>query len=307
MPEVTRIVGDCLEVLKLKLPARTNALVKPNLLTSKELACTHPHVTAAVCSWLLEHGHKPVVSDSPAFGTAKKIAAFLGLDAVLKKMNVSLREMDRPRPLPIKLANGSHAIVKVGQCALEADVIFSLPKLKAHSQMRMTLAVKNCFGCVPGPRKALLHTLNGATREEFASWLAALYLALPPVVAVCDGITAMSGTGPANGEAYDLGLIAACSSPQILDLEILKIVNVPVEEVALNNCLRKLLPQFANYQPQFLLDKPEEFAGGGFRTPTMLKPASFSPAVLFRSMLRRCWASSRFSKKAHKAGNGENA
>lgn len=305
--EVRRAVGDCLEAASLNLPARAKILVKPNLLTRKKLACTHPFVTAAVCAWLLDQGHKPVVSDSPAFGTAKKIATFLGLDSLLKKMDVAIVEMANPRPLPVKLPNESHALIPVGSPALDSDVIFSLPKLKAHGQMRVTLAVKNCFGCVPGAKKAILHTLKGSTHEEFASWLAALYLALPPVVALCDGIVSMTGTGPTKGEPCHLGLIAACSSPLLLDLEILKILNVPAQETPLSRILLKMRTHFSHCAVEYPLDKPEEFDGSGFRTPQILKAASFSPAFLFKSMIRRWWAASGLSKQIHETGNGKNA
>lgn len=301
--QVSNAVGDCLEAASLNLPNHAKVLVKPNLLTSKRLACTHPFITVAVCAWLKEHGHHPFVSDSPAFGTAKKIAGFLGLDTLLGKMGVNIVEMNRTEALPIKLPDGRHEIIKVGKPVLNADVIFSVFKIKAHGQMRMTLAVKNCFGCVPGPRKAVLHALKGKSREEFSGWLSGLYLALPPVYAVCDGVTVMSGTGPAKGSPYELGLIAACSSPQQLDLEILKILRVPPESVPLTYLLEKLLPQTSNH---YALDKPEIFDGSGFKTPETLKAASFSPLFLFKSVLRRWWASSRLSKQNHKTRNGDN-
>ena len=40
--------------------------------------------------------------------------------------------------------------VTVAREAMECDIFVGLPKIKAHNQMYMTLAVKNIFGIVKG-------------------------------------------------------------------------------------------------------------------------------------------------------------
>lgn len=290
--DVTESVYACLEATAKDIPANSKILVKPNFLTANKLACTHPLVITAVCAWLLENGHKPFVADSPAFGTARKIATFLGVDNMLKKIGVPLKEMSKPAALALKLWNGKHEIIKISEEVLAADVIFSLPKIKAHSQMGMTLAVKNCFGCVPGVRKALLHNRHGNTHEEFASWLAALWQALPSTQALCDGVICMSETGPARGKAYNLGLIAACKNAQLLDQTILDILGISLESVPLTNLIaQKFSTPITNYP----LASPQNFNGKDFKMPVQLKSASFSVGRLVKSFLRR-WLAARKHK-----------
>ena len=125
-------------------------LVKPNLLTATPLACTSPEVTAAVCSWLLDQGAHVTVLDSPGFGRAESVARAIGLTELLRPLGLAVTGPGNA--VSLKLDNGSR--FGVSRQALECDLILSVPRVKAHSQMLLTLAVKNLFGLVVGMRKA---------------------------------------------------------------------------------------------------------------------------------------------------------
>ena len=58
----------------------------------------------------------------------------------------------------------------LARAALEADGIISLAKMKTHGFMRITGAVKNQFGCVPGMRKGEFH-VKMPRAEHFAAML----------------------------------------------------------------------------------------------------------------------------------------
>ena len=189
-----------------------HVLVKPNLLTATPLACTSPVVVAAVCRWLLDQGARVRVGDSPGFGTATAVARQTGLAEALRPLGLRVEALSAPRPLELPLRRGGPVVFGVARAALESDVIFSLPRVKAHSQMRLTLAVKNLFGCVCGLRKALIHTRQGQDPDFFADCIAALWAGLPPVAAVADGLTAMHVTGPSRGRPFPLGLLGASPS-----------------------------------------------------------------------------------------------
>lgn len=284
--QIERALGDCLDKACSAPSPGTRVLVKPNLLLANKLACTNPNVIVAVCKWLLDNGAKPIVSDSPGFGTVKRIASFIGLEELLKRLGIPLREMSDPVSVLLELNSHKKASMKISRLAMEADLIFSVAKLKAHSQMRMSLCVKNCFGCVPGTRKALVHGLHAATHEEFADWLTAIWRSLPKVTAVCDGIECMHVTGPAKGEPFNLNLVAACESGQLLDMTLLKILNIPIEIVPLTYFIaRSVAPE--KVSPQYVLRKPDEFNGAGFIYPEKLKPASFNFYRILISSVRR--------------------
>ncbi|MDE5833070.1 MAG: DUF362 domain-containing protein, partial [Desulfovibrio sp.] len=165
--------------------------------------------------------------------------------------------------------------------------IYSVARVKAHSQTRLTLCAKNCFGCVPGWRKALVHASHGQTTEIFAAFLAELYKSLPPVKGVADGVIAMHITGPAKGAPYPLGLVGASNLATALDEAIIRALKRPVADFP-------LAARFgASKEIFYPFLKPEDFDANGFILPEKLKPASFSPVRLLKSAIKRLWMSGK--------------
>jgi len=129
----------------------SKVLIKPNLITAGspyDLACTHPLVIAAMAEWLVDHGGRVSIGDSPAFGSAKSVMQACGIADAIKGLPV--RQINFNRPRKITLACGFEIGVETE--ILNSDVVVNLPKCKAHSQMRVTLGVKNLFGSVVGLR-----------------------------------------------------------------------------------------------------------------------------------------------------------
>lgn len=272
-----------------KVDVGVKILVKPNLLRAHSLTCTHPHVVAAACAWLLDHGAHVTVADSPGFGSVHGVAAAVGLADALRPLGLSVHSMRSP--VPVRLPDGR--TWGVARLALESDAILSIPKVKAHSQMRITLAVKNLFGCVCGLRKAVAHTVQGQERDGFADSLVALWAALPPVAALADGILAMHGTGPSAGRPYQLNCLGASSCAVALDTALYHVLGVEKSAVPLWEALsRRNVPQVERAALAFSGLQPESFEeGAGFRVPATLLDTSFRPTRLIWSLCRRLWSS----------------
>lgn len=267
-----------------------HVLVKPNLVSARPLACTEPLVVAALCRWLREQGATVRVADSPGFGTASYVAHRVGLDTALRPLGLSVEALDDP--LPLRLDTG--VAFPVARLARESDLIVSAARVKAHSQMRLTLSVKNCFGCVSGLRKAVIHTRQGQDPAFFADCLAALWAALPPVYGVLDGITAMHVTGPSAGQPYALGLLGVSASCVALDEAFYTLLGCPVADVPLAAALeRRGEPHCRVHgcRPRYPLLSPEDVAVRDFRWPALLAHTSFRPWRLLKSCLRRIWLS----------------
>ncbi len=265
-------------------------LVKPNLVSARPLACTEPLVVAGLCRWLQEQGAVVRVADSPGFGTAQYVAGRVGLGAALRPLGLAVEALEAP--LPLRLDTG--VTFPVARLAQESDLIFSAAKVKAHAQMRLTLSIKNCFGCVSGLRKAIIHTHQGQTPAFFAACLAALWAALPPVLGLLDGITAMHVTGPSAGQPYALGLLAASASCVALDEAVYALLGCPVDQVPLAAALARRGEAHCRVngcRPRFPLLSPEEVAVRDFRWPVHLAHTSFRPGRLLKSCLRRIWLS----------------
>ena len=262
-------------------------LIKPNFvaLRGAHLCCTHPGIIAAAARHCLERGARVVVGDSPAFGTAQTIASALHLPELLRPLGVDVVTLDRG--VSVKSAN---VPVKIAAQALEADLILNLPKLKAHSQMRLSGAVKNLFGCVTGVRKAWLHALHGDKEDRFVAMICGLTKLLPPTVSLVDAVVAMHRTGPIAGEAYPLGLLGACVSPVALDTAAATVLGVGAERVPIwRHCQKKEFPGAQALDLEYPMDRPENFDATGFILPESLKPESFRPDILLRSLAKRIW------------------
>lgn len=261
-------------------------LLKPNLISSSgsSLACTHPQFIAGVAACFLDHGAKILLGDSPALGSAAKVCEKLGISKAIKGMNVKV--VDFSTPLQKQLAGG--LTVTLAREALECDLFVGLPKVKAHNQMYMTLAVKNLFGIVKGVNKALLHMVHGSTHHGFAEIILDLLEVLPPQIHLADGIVAMHRSGPLDGGPLPLYCIAAANSAVAMDTALLTSLELnprlsPLWHVA---SMRKLVGSDAagiGY-PTLV---PEDFYGSGFVAPSGLNPVRFNPLRFVRGLMRR--------------------
>lgn len=277
------------ELLDCVLPevSGSRLLIKPNFvaLRGAHLCCTHPVIIAAVARHCLERGARVVVGDSPAFGTAQAIAQSIGLPALLRPLGLEVVTLGAGAKV-----TSAGVPVRVSAEALEADLIVNLPKFKAHSQMRFSGAVKNLFGCVTGVRKAWLHALHGDKKDRFAAIICGLMEVLPPTVSLMDAVTAMHRTGPIAGDPFPLGLLGASASPVALDTAAAMILGARAEHFPIwRHCLDKGFPGADARELEYPLDRPENFDATGFMLPASLKPESFRPDILLKSLIKRMW------------------
>ncbi|MDK2957490.1 MAG: hypothetical protein PWQ57_2988 [Desulfovibrionales bacterium] len=283
-------VALLLNKLGLVLSPGLNTLVKPNLVAMRgpRLACTRAEVVRAVCRLLLDAGCKVAVADSPAFGSARGVAKMAGILQALADLPVRIEAMDRPARIPLTVPGpgGEPGAIGVSRRALDADLLVNLPKLKVHSQMRMTAAVKNLFGCAPGFRKAWAHFRFGEQGVRFESMIMDIAQAMPPVLSVLDGVEAMHVQGPTGGRPYALGLMGASLDPVALDTAVYGLFGLAQEDVPLwAEARRRGLPGADPDNLAYPLNRPEDFATDGFVIPENLKPVSFNPLRLVRGRL----------------------
>ena len=83
--------------------------------------------------------------------------------------------------------------------AIECDYLLSVPRIKAHSQMRITLAVKNLLAAYAARESH--NPCEGRRGNQHFSQLvfAAMWAALPPPPAFVDGIVRQAFTGAVKG------------------------------------------------------------------------------------------------------------
>lgn len=111
---------------------------------------------------------------------------------------------------------------------LDAAGVFNVCKLKTHTFMGMTGAVKNAFGVIPALTKPGYHAKLKDT-GRFADMLLDLALLVSPRVSLMDALVAMEGDGPAQGDPRHVGMLLASRNPLALDLVASEIIGLPRE------------------------------------------------------------------------------
>jgi uncharacterized protein (DUF362 family)/Pyruvate/2-oxoacid:ferredoxin oxidoreductase delta subunit len=199
-------------------------LVKPNLLQPvppERAVTTHPEVVRAVVGLVQEAGGDVLIADNPvtpplSARALRKLYERCGLAEVAAEtgaelyMRTDARQRSHPAGDLMKLIDTSGFLDDV-------DLVISLPKLKTHSFMRYTGAVKNLFGTVPGATKFGYHA-RLRTPERFADMLLDLVSYVRPTLTVMDAVVGMDGDGPAAGDPFPIGAILAGANPLAVDV-----------------------------------------------------------------------------------------
>ncbi|RMG01832.1 MAG: DUF362 domain-containing protein, partial [Nitrospirae bacterium] len=202
-------------------------LIKPNLLAPSrpdQAVCTHPEVVYQVARYFVENGAVVQISDSPAVGNFEKIVQSTGLKKHLAPLGVEIKPFRKSILADIGAPFGK---IEIAEDALTSDLLVNLPKLKTHSQMLLTLAVKNLFGCIVGMRKPEWHLRAGIDRERFAELLYLIAKKLSPQINLLDGILGMHGDGPGkSGTPVRTAIVVASPDPLLVDIAVCKYLGV---------------------------------------------------------------------------------
>jgi uncharacterized protein (DUF362 family)/ferredoxin len=212
--------------------ATEKILLKPNLLfgaAPEKAVTTHPALLKALALLCRQNGARVSFGDSPGWGSPQSVAAKSGLAAVAREIGLEQADFHTPVTVSFNDALIAKQLV-LAKGALEADGIISLAKMKTHGFMRITGAVKNQFGCVPGLRKGEFH-VKMPTAEHFAAMLVDINRFLKPRLYVMDGIVAMEGNGPRSGNPRKLKVLLFSSDPVALDAVFCRLINLSPDYV----------------------------------------------------------------------------
>jgi uncharacterized protein (DUF362 family)/ferredoxin len=113
----------------------------------------------------------------------------------------------------------------ISSLVLDSEFVINLPKLKTHSFMAFTGAIKNMYGIIPHGLRCQYHReyIKG---ESFAKMLVDVYSCAPPHMNIMDAIYAMEGEGPSAGSQKKVGLILASPDAVSLDAVATKIIGL---------------------------------------------------------------------------------
>jgi len=207
-------------------------LLKPNILVGdapKKCVTTNPAVFEAVAELFIKEGVKLSYGDSPAIGNPLKAAKKTGLAEKAEKLGIPMADFKTGVDIFFEkgIQNKKFTIAKA---IFDNDGVISLPKLKTHGLEKLTGAVKNQFGCIPGVLKGEFHVkLPDAT--DFAKMLVDLNNFVNPRLYIMDGIYGMEGNGPRGGTPKKMNILLFSDDPIALDATVCRLVDVKPEYV----------------------------------------------------------------------------
>jgi uncharacterized protein (DUF362 family) len=281
--------------IKAFVKAGDRVLLKPNLLTgsrpTKECV-TRPEIVYCVAQLVKEAGGKPFLGDSPAFGSVKGVAKANGYLPFIEELDLPVVEFHGKR---YQTVSDSFNHLRLSKEAMDADVIINLPKVKSHSQLTMTLGVKNLFGCVPGKMKAWWHMEAGKDVNRFGEMLVETARAINPDLSIADGIIGHAGNGPSGGEPHPLGILGASADVFALDRTLVEILGVDPAIVPTTAAQMRLGLSSELENLQFPLEHPSQLQTGHWQLPDALMPIDFGLPRVLRSTFKHFYI--RFIKE----------
>lgn len=266
-----------------------SVLLKPNLLIGKPpetAVTTHPEIVRAVALEVQDAGGEVFVGDSPAFGSIASVLSKNGIGDVAKELGIGIVPFGNPVSVAIP-GGTAFKSVEISGDSKKFDVLINLPKLKTHTLMLLTLAVKNLFGAVVGVSKAGWH-LRAVDDTRFADLLLDLSRALDPDLNILDGVLAMEGNGPGSGDPRWTRLVAASPSPVALDQVTASVLGVGPEKFMV--LARARAQGIDGSLPEHITTfglPPEEAFIEGFRLPATAKSVDFSIPPFIKGRMRR--------------------
>lgn len=195
-------------------------ILKPNMLSGRPPEAgvnTHIEVVKAVTRLLKDLGAFPVIGDNPG-GSLKAKDAYgsSGILSIAEELGIKCLE-----PKDVKIVRG----MPISAYFFDCDKIISLPKIKTHSLMCITGAVKNMFGVVAGLNKTECHK-KFPRPEEFVNVMMDVLEIAKPHLVLMDGIISMDGDGPVSGRLRETGLLIASRDSVAVDSVFLKLIGV---------------------------------------------------------------------------------
>ncbi len=201
-------------------------VIKPNLVMKKApdaMATTHPATLSALLTVLKEMDVTPLIAESPGglFNRQRLEGIYrtCGIMDVANRHDVQLSY--DTEAVFLSFENGKtvkkfHVIRPIA----EADVLIDLCKLKSHGLTKMSAAIKNFFGVIPGIEKFEMHATYPDYRD-FGSMICDLTQMLyekKEIIAITDAVVGMEGDGPTAGTPRKIGTLLMSRNPFASDI-----------------------------------------------------------------------------------------
>lgn len=236
-------------------------LLKLNWLSAdppEKCVTTHPAVFRAVATVFQRAGAQLSYGDSPGFQPPETAAKKTGAAEVADQLGIPLGDFRAGQEIHFPEGRQNKRFM-ISNAVLESDGVISLPKMKTHAFQRVTGAVKNQFGCIPGALKGEFH-VKIPSAYDFAKMLIDLNAFVRPRLFVMDGVMAMEGNGPRGGDPRKMNVLLFSTDPIALDATMCRLMNLDPALVLTNRaCAEQGLGTYRSEEINLLGDHLENF------------------------------------------------
>ena len=232
--DLERVVLDGLRLVGADV-RRKSVLLKPNFVEFVKGASinTDPRMVVAAANALRRLGASSVVvAEGPGHRRdTEAIALASGLRESLDDAGLPFFDLN-DAPLvrtPLRTSYTGLDALWVPKVLRETEVVVSMPKLKTHHWVGVTMSLKNCFGCMPGRvygwPKDVFH-VRGI--QESILDIAAV---VRPTLTIVDGIVGMQGDGPIMGDPVPSGVVVVSRDLVAADVTGARLMGMDPEKV----------------------------------------------------------------------------
>jgi uncharacterized protein (DUF362 family) len=211
-------------------------LLKPNLVephAGLSHINTHPLLIRAAVEAFLSLGAAQVaVAEGPGHRTDTLLVLDeSGLSKVLAEDHIRFIDLNYDSGLfvPNRTMLTKMPSLTFPRSISEFHWLVSMPKMKTHHWVGVTLSMKNLFGLMPGifygwPKNVFhLHGIEPSILD--------INSAVPPEFAIVDGIVGMEGDGPIMGDAKNAGVIVMGRNAPAVDATCARVMGIDPHKV----------------------------------------------------------------------------
>jgi uncharacterized protein (DUF362 family) len=250
------------------LPVGKTILVKPNYVTTDAPTTgitTDGRIVEGVVRFLREHAlHEIIIGEGSGEGDTLEAFKVAGVDQVAERWKARMVDLNRDEFVQIAPQNPlALKQVNIARTALECTII-SVPKLKPHRLVRVTLSLKNMMGAM---------TPKGSMHGHLSEKIVDLASIIKPSVAVVDGIIAGEGH-ETSGNPVEMNLVIAGTDPVAVDAVGAAVMSIPPETVKHLRMAEERGLGTCNLERIEILGEPLEKVRRKFKTSFVSKLAS---------------------------------
>ena len=234
--EVYLAVKEAIQRIGFVIPEHKTVLIKPNLLAQNrpgQHTITHYSLIDALCRILNEKSCRILIGDSISFyqqGLTRKAFTTSGIDVVANKYGATLIAFEEEQVVRTTRDLKGLKELYLPKILLEADMVIDACKLKTHGSLRLSGAIKNMFGCLPGGYKQKIHRWLD-NEFELSDVFLDIHRVIKPALSIMDAIVGLDGGPTALGRPVKVSRIIASSNAVALDVIAAKMIGYDPEKL----------------------------------------------------------------------------